>query len=112
MVCYSHLLKNFTVCCDPQSQRLGIVNKVKVDVFLELSYLSNDPTDVGSLISGSSVFSKSSLNIYESSQDLLELTSPKKDVLFIIGEWNAKVESQETPGVTSKFCLGVQNEAG
>ena len=42
--------------------------------------------------------------------DLLELT-PKKDVLFIIGDWNAKVGSQETPGVTGKFGLGVQNEA-
>ena len=48
---------------------------------------------------------------YEDLQDLLELT-PKKDVLFIIGEWNAKVRSQETPGVTSKFGLGVQNAAG
>ena len=48
---------------------------------------------------------------YEDIQDLLELT-PKKDVLFIIGDWNAKVGSQETPGVTSKFGLGVQNEAG
>ena len=48
---------------------------------------------------------------YEDLQDLLELT-PKKDVLFIIGHWNAKVGSQETPGVTSKFGLGVQNEAG
>ena len=44
-------------------------------------------------------------------QDLLELT-PKKDVLFIIGDWNAKVGSRETPGVTGKFGLGVQNEAG
>ena len=44
-------------------------------------------------------------------QDLLELT-PKKDVLFIIGDWNAKVGSQEAPGVTGKFGLGVQNEAG
>ena len=44
-------------------------------------------------------------------QDLLELT-PKKDVLFIIGDWNAKVGSQEIPGVTGKFHLGVQNEAG
>ena len=43
-------------------------------------------------------------------QDLLELT-PKKDVLFLIGDWNAKVGSQETPGVTGKFGLGVQNEA-
>ena len=48
---------------------------------------------------------------YEDLQDLLELTS-KKDVLFITGDWNAKVGSQETPGVTGKFGLGVQNEAG
>ena len=48
---------------------------------------------------------------YEDLQDLLELT-PKKDVLFIIGEGNAKVGSQETHGVTGKFGLGVQNEAG
>ena len=48
---------------------------------------------------------------YEDLQDLLELT-PKKDVLHIIGDWNAKVGSQETPGVTGKFGLGVQNEAG
>ena len=48
---------------------------------------------------------------YEDLQDLLKLT-PKKDVLFIIGDWNAKVESQETPGVIGKFGLGVQNEAG
>ena len=49
--------------------------------------------------------------LYEDLQDLLGLT-PKKDVLFIIGDWNARVESQESPGVTSKFGLGVQNEAG
>ena len=48
---------------------------------------------------------------YEDLQGLLELT-PKKDVLFIIGDWNAKIGSQETPGVTGKFGLGVQNEAG
>ena len=48
---------------------------------------------------------------YEKLQNLLELT-PKKDVLFIIGDWNAKVGNQETPGVTGKFGLGVQNEAG
>ena len=47
---------------------------------------------------------------YEDLQDLLELT-PKKDVLFIIGDLNAKVRSQETPGVTGKFGLGIQNEA-
>ena len=48
---------------------------------------------------------------YEDLQDLLELT-PQKDVLFIIGDWNAKVGSQETPGVTGKFALGIQNETG
>jgi len=48
---------------------------------------------------------------YEDIQDLLELT-PKKDVLFNIGDWNAKLGSQETPGVTGKFGLGIQNEAG
>ena len=47
----------------------------------------------------------------EDLQDLLELT-PKKDVLFIIGDWNAKVGSQETPGVTGKFGFGIRNEAG
>ena len=48
---------------------------------------------------------------YGDLQDLLELT-PKKDVLFIIGDWNAKVGTQKTPGVTGKFGLGVRNEAG
>ena len=48
---------------------------------------------------------------YDELQDLLELT-PKKDVLFIIGDWNAKVGSQETPGVTGKFGLGIRVEAG
>jgi len=48
---------------------------------------------------------------YEDLQELLELTPPK-DVLFIIGYWNAKVGSKETPGVTGKFGLGIQNESG
>jgi len=48
---------------------------------------------------------------YEDLQDLLEL-KPKKDVLFIIGDWNAKVGSQETTGITGKYGLGVDNEAG
>ena len=49
--------------------------------------------------------------LYEDLQNLLELT-PRKDVLFIIGDWNAKVGSQETPGVTGKSGLGMRNEAG
>ena len=48
---------------------------------------------------------------YEDLQDLVELTPPK-DVLFMLGDWNAKVGSQETPGVTGRFGLGIQNEAG
>ena len=51
------------------------------------------------------------LKMNEDLQDLLELT-PKKDVLFIIGDWNAKVGSQETPGLTGKFGLGMCNEVG
>ena len=49
--------------------------------------------------------------LHEDLQDLLELT-PNKDVIFIIGDWNAQVGNQETPGVTGKFGLGVRNEAG
>ena len=49
---------------------------------------------------------------YEDLQDLLELTPEKDDVLFTIGDWNAKVGSQEIPGVTGKFGFGIQNEAG
>ena len=49
--------------------------------------------------------------VYKDLQDLLKLT-PQKDVLFIIGDWNAKVVSQEIPGVTCEFGFGIQNEAG
>ena len=59
-----HHLSGFpTVYCDPHSQRFGIVNKAEFDVFLELSCFFHDPVDVGNLISGSSAFSKTSLNI-------------------------------------------------
>ena len=61
----SHLLKNFPVCCDPHCQSLGIVNKAEVDVFLKLSCFFYDPVDVGNLISGSSAFSESILNIWK-----------------------------------------------
>ena len=65
MVWYSHFLKNFLQFALIHSQRLCVVNKAEVDVFLELSFSFNDPTDVGNLISGSSAFSKSSLNIWK-----------------------------------------------
>ena len=68
MVQYSHLLKNFSQFVVIHTvvihKGFGIVNKAEIDVFLELSCFFNDPTDVGSLISGSSAFSKSSLNIW------------------------------------------------
>ena len=65
MVWYSHLSEFSTVCCDPHSQRLCIVNKAEVDVFLKLSWFFDDPVDDGSLISGFSAFSKMSLNIWK-----------------------------------------------
>ena len=66
---------------------------------------------IGSGLQWTTLEVSSGLHNGEDTQDLLELT-PKKDVLFIIGDWNAKVGSEETPGVTGKFGLGVRNEAG
>ena len=66
MVWYSHLFKNFPKFVVMHTVKgFGIVNKAEIDVFLELSCFFDDPTDVGNLISGSSDFSKSSLNIWE-----------------------------------------------
>ena len=66
MVCYSHLFKNFPQFVVIHTVKgFGIVNKAEVDVFLELSCFFNDLTDVGNMISGSSAFSKSSLNIWK-----------------------------------------------
>ena len=66
MVSYSHLFKNFPQFVLIHTVKgFGVVNKAKVDVFLELSHFFNDPMDVGNLISGSSAFSKSSLNIWK-----------------------------------------------
>ena len=62
VVWYSYVLKNFPVCCDPP-KGFSIVNEAEVDVFLEFSCFFSDPMDVGNLISGSSAFSKTSLNI-------------------------------------------------
>ena len=59
------------MCCDPHSQRLLHINKAEVDVFLELSCFFDDPVDVGNLVSGSSAFSKTSLNIWKSTAHVL-----------------------------------------
>ena len=90
VVWYSHLFQNFPELIVTHTVKgFGMVNKAEVDVFLEFSRFFYDPEDVGNLISGSSAFSKTSLNI-----------------------WNAKVGSQETPGVICTFGLGIRNEAG
>ena len=65
MVWYSHLFQNLSIYFEPHSQMLWIVSKAEIDVFLELSCFYNDPADVGNLISGSSAFSKTSLNIWK-----------------------------------------------
>ena len=66
MIWYSHLLKNFPQFIVIHTvKHFGIVNKAEIDVFLELSYIFDDPEDVGNLISGSSAFSKTSLNIWK-----------------------------------------------
>ena len=65
MVWYSHLFKNFPVCCIHTVKGFGAVNKAKVNVFLELSCFFDDPMDVGNLISGSSALSKSSLYFWK-----------------------------------------------
>ena len=71
MVWYSYLFKNFPVCCDPHSQGFSVINEAEVDVFLDFPCYFYDPTGVGILISGSSVFSKSSLNICKFSVHIL-----------------------------------------
>ena len=72
MVWYSHLFKNFPQFVVIHTVKgFGIVNKAEVDIILELSHFFDDPKDVGNLISGSSVFSKSSLNIWKFSVDVL-----------------------------------------
>ena len=65
MVWYSQIFRFSTVYYDPYSQGFGIVNKAEIDVFLELSFFFHDPVDVGNLISGSSAFSKTSLDIWK-----------------------------------------------
>ena len=71
VVCYSRLLKNFPMFCDPHSQGFSVINEANVNDFLEFLCFFYDSTDVGNLISGSSAFSKSSLNIWKFSVQVL-----------------------------------------
>ena len=91
VVWYSHLLKNFTVCCYPQqplTKGFGILNKAGVDAFLELSCFFYDPTDVGNLISGSSVFSKSSLNVWKFTVHVLLKPHLENFECYFASVWN------------------------
>ena len=77
-----------TVCCDPHSQSFGIVNKAEIDVFLELSCFFNDPVDVGNLISGSSAFSKSNLNIWKFTVHVLLTPGLENVEHYFISVWD------------------------
>ena len=76
------------VCCDPHGPKLGIVNKAEVDVFLELSCFFDNPVDVGNLISGSSAFSKSSLNIWNFLVHILLKPSLENFDQYFASVWN------------------------
>ena len=122
VVWYSHFFQNFPQFIVIHTVKgFGIVNKAEIDVFL--SFLKNDRmicvhlqgkrliiTVIQAYAPTSNTEEAEVERFYEDLQAHLELT-PQKDVLFIIGDWNAKVGSQETPGVTGKFGLGIPNEA-
>ena len=89
VVWYSHLLKNFPQCIVIHTVKgFGIVNKAEVDAFLELSCFCNDPADVGNLISGSSAFSKTSLNILKFSVHILWKLCLEKLVHYFASVWD------------------------
>ena len=88
-VWYSHLLKNFQVCCDPHSQGFGVVNEAEVDAFLKFSCFSMIKRYVGKLNSGSSAFSKSSLNIWKFSVHVLLNPSLENFEHYFASVWNA-----------------------
>ena len=87
MVCYSHLFKNFPVCCDPHSQT-SIINEAEVDIFMKSLCFFFDPMNVGNLISGSSAFSKSVSYIWKFSVDILLKPSLKDFEHYLISMRN------------------------
>ena len=136
VVWYSHLFQNFPQFVVIHTVKgFGIVNKTEIDVFLELSCFFDDPADVGNLISGSSAFSKTSLNIWKFTVHILlkpglenfehYLTSLWDDCncvvvwaffsIAFLWDWNEIwpfPALEETLGVTGKFGLGIRNETG
>ena len=98
VVWYSHLLKTFPVCCDPH-KGFGVVNKAHD--FLEFSCFFNDPADVGSLISGSSAFSKSSLNIWKFSVHILLKPSMENFEHYFASVWD------ECNRAVVRTCFGI-----
>ena len=106
VVWYSHLLKNFPVCCYPH-KGFGIVNKEEVDIFLELPCFFDDPTDVDTLISGSSAFSKSSLNIW---RFMVHLAWGILSIILLACEMSAIVRSFEHSLVLPFFGIGMKTD--
>ena len=88
VVWYSHLFKNFPSCWDPHSQGFSVINEAEVDVFLDFSCFFDDPTDVGNLISGSSAFSKLSLNIWGFSVHVLLKPCSENFEHYFASMWN------------------------
>ena len=88
MVWYSHLFQNFPVCCDHTFKGFGVVIKAEVDVIMELSCFFHDPADVGNLISVSSAFSKSNLNIWKFSVHVLLKPSLENFQHYFSSMWN------------------------
>ena len=85
---FPSLSKFSTVCCDPHSQGFGIVSKAKIAIFLELSCFFNDPADVGNVISGSSAFSKYSLNIWKFTVHILLKPSLEDFEYYFANLWD------------------------
>ena len=110
VVWYCHLFKNFPVCCDPR-KGFGIVNKAEIDVFLELSCLFDGPMDVGNLISGSSAFSKTGLNIWKLLVHIL--LNPAWRILSItllVCEMSAIVQQLEHSLALPFFGIGMKTD--